>query len=316
MRILNATSLVAAGLLLAPLVAWQLNQPYLLETLSRLVVFAIAAVSLNFITGYGGMVSLGHAMFLGLGAYTVGIMSHHGITNGFAQLAAMLVVTGAAALLVGSIALRASGIFFIMITLALAQIFYYSALSSRTYGGEEGLRLVRRSEFFSFMNLHDPYQFYLLCIAALFFCLYVTWRIIQSPLGRVLVSIRENERRAKAIGYNTFAYKLAAMTIAGMMCGLAGFLLANLSDFVSPDYSYWHRSGELLVMVLLGGMGTLIGPVLGAIAFLGLEHWVAGLTRYWGLVIGPLLMLVVLATQGGIMGLIDRASGWLTRARR
>ena len=300
--------IVLLGLFLVPAAAWQMNQPYLLETAARLVVFSVAALSLNFMIGYGGLVSLGHAMYLGLGAYTVGILMHHGVTNGFVQIALMLVVTGLAAVIVGSIALRASGIFFIMITLALAQILYYSALSSRTYGGEEGLRMAGRSEFFKGFDLYDPYQFYALCLVVLLFCLFLQWRLIGSPFGQVLISIRENERRAKAIGYNTFAYKLAAMVIAGMMCGLAGFLLANLSEFVSPDYAYWHRSGELLVMVLLGGMGTLIGPVLGAVTFLGLEHWVAGMTKHWGLVIGPLLMIIVLTTHGGIMGLFEKAA--------
>lgn len=315
MRLLTPTKIVSLGLLLAPVAAWQFNQPYLLETIARLIVFAIAAASLNFITGFGGMVSLGHAMYIGLGAYTVGIMTHHGFDNGFLQLAVMLVVTGLAALVVGAIALRASGIFFIMITLALAQIFYYTALSSRTYGGEEGLRLVNRSDFTKYVDLYDPYQFYLLCVAALFLCIFLQWRLIRAPFGKVLTSIRENERRALAIGYNTFVYKIAAMVISGMMCGLSGFLLANLSDFVSPDYAYWHRSGELLVMVLLGGMGTLVGPVLGALAFLGLETWVAGLTKHWGLVIGPILIIVVLTTQGGILGLVDKISA-LARGTR
>lgn len=314
MRFLTPTSLVALGLLLAPVAAWQFNQPYLLETLARLVIFAIAAASLNFITGFGGMVSLGHAMYLGLGAYTAGVMAYHGVNNGFLQIGVMLVVTGLAAAIVGGIALRASGIFFIMITLALAQIFYYSALSSRTYGGEEGLRMADRSQFTKYIDMYDPMQFYMICVGALFLCLYLQWRLIRTPFGKVLTSIRENERRALAIGYNTFRYKMAAMMISGMMCGLAGFLLANLSEFVSPDYAYWHRSGELLVMVLLGGMGTLIGPVLGALAFLGLETWVAGLTKHWGLVIGPFLMIVVLTTQGGIMGLIEKISASLRRA--
>lgn len=316
MKKISATWIVLFGLLLAPLVAWQIDQPYLLETIARLIIFAIAAASLNFVIGYCGLVSLGHAMFLGLGAYSVGVLTHHGVTNGFVQLAVMLAVTGIAAVIVGCIALRASGIFFIMITLALAQIFYYSALSSRTYGGEEGLRMASRSEFWKWLDLYETYQFYGLCLAALALTLFLQWRLIRSPFGQVLMCIRENERRARAIGYNTFLYKLTAMVIAGMMCGLAGFLLANLSDFVAPDYAYWHRSGELLVMVLLGGMGTLIGPVLGAIVFLGLETWIAGMTKHWGLIMGPILMLVVLTTQGGIMGLFEKASAYFRRVRK
>lgn len=307
------TLLILAGLVAFPAIAHALNEPYLVESASRLVVFAIAAASLNFLTGYGGMVSLGHAMFLGLGAYSVGILTYYGVTNGFVQLFVMLAVTALAAAFVGCVALRATGIFFIMITLALAQIFYYLALSSSTYGGEEGLTLTSRSRFFSFIDMYDPYQLYALCVGALALCLFLQWRILRSPFGQVLVSVRENERRAKAIGYDTFAYKLTAMVIAGMMCGLAGFLLANISDFVGPDYGYWYRSGELLVMVLLGGMGTLAGPVLGALTFLSLEQWVAGKTQYWGLVIGPILIFVVLASRGGIMGLIETVAGLVRR---
>lgn len=307
------TLLVFLGLAAVPLVAWASGEAYLVESTSRLIVFALAASSLNFITGYGGMVSLGQAMFLGLGAYTVGILAHHGIENGFLQLAIMVAVTATAAAFVASIALRATGIFFIMITLALAQIFYYLAVSSSTYGGEEGLPLMSRSVFFAPIDLYDPYQLYAVCLGALALCLFLQWRILRSPFGQVLVSVRENERRAKAIGYNTFAYKLAAIVISGTMCGLAGFLLANLSDFVGPDYGYWYRSGELLVMVLLGGMGTLIGPVLGALTFLSLEHCVASKTQYWGLVIGPFLMIVVLASRGGIVGLIDALADLMRR---
>lgn len=311
-----ATVLILLGLLVLPVVAWRADEPYFVESVSRLIVFAIAAASLNFMTGYGGMVSLGHAMFLALGAYTVGIMSFYGLTNGFLQLGTMLIVTALVGAFVGSIALRAHGIFFIMITLALAQIFYYLALSSSTYGGEEGLIVMTRSEFLGVVDMYDPYQFYGVCFGALVLCLLLQRRIIRSPFGQVLIGVRENERRAKAIGYNTFFYKLAAIVISGMMCGLAGFLLANLSDFVAPDYGYWYRSGELLVMVLLGGLGTLAGPVLGAITLLSLEHWVAGKTQYWGLVIGPLLILLVLVSPGGIMGLIDTVTARVRRLRR
>lgn len=316
MRHALLTLLVFLGLLLLPLLAWWSGEAYLVESTSRLVVFAIAASSLNFITGYGGMVSLGHAMFMALGAYTVGILAYHGVTNGFVQLGAMLAVTAIAAAFVAGIALRATGIFFIMITLALAQIFYYLAVSSSTYGGEEGLPLMSRSSFFERLDLYDPYHLYLVCVGTLALCLLAQWRILRSPFGQVLVAVRENERRARAIGYNTFVYKLVAIVISGMMCGLAGFLLANLSDFVGPDYGYWHRSGELLVMVLLGGMGTLVGPVLGALTFLSLEHWVASKTQYWGLVIGPLLMIVVLVSRGGIVGLVDGLVDWTRRRRR
>ncbi len=305
MRAFVLPTLLVLGLATFPIVAWIVDEPYFLDTISRLIIFAIAAASLNLITGYGGMVSLGQAMFLGIGAYVVGIMAHHGWTNGFLQVAVTLAVSALAAAFVGSIALRAHGIFFIMITLALAQIFYYLSLSSGRYGGEEGLVVIERSQFFSWMDVYSVYQFYAICAAALLICLYVQWRIIKSPFGHVLISCRENEKRARAIGYNTFFYKLMAIVISGMMCGIAGFLLANLSNFATPSYAYWYRSGELLIMVLLGGMGTLIGPVLGAFAFLSLEHWVASHTRYWGLVVGPLLIIVVLSSRGGIMGLID-----------
>jgi branched-chain amino acid transport system permease protein len=255
--------------------------------------------------GYGGLVSFGHAAYLGVGGYAVGILAHHGIASGFIQWPIALAVSALFALIIGALCLRARGFYFIMITLAFAQMAYYIASGLDDYGGDDGLTIYRRSQFPG-LNLSDRTQFYYLCLTLLLLSFYVMWRLINSRFGMVLQGTRSNERRMRAIGFPTYRYQLAAFVIAGTFCGLAGVLLANHTDFISPSIMHWTRSGDLIVMAVLGGMGSLFGPLIGAIALLLFEEALSGITEHWQIILGPLLLLVVLFARGGIDGLLAR----------
>ena len=297
-------ALVGAVLALVPVVAAATGQPFYLDLFRRIMIFALAAVSLDLILGFGGMVSLGHAAYLGIGAYAVGIPAAHGIQNGFVQWGAAIVASAGAALVIGSISIRTSGVYFIMITLAFAQMLYYLGISIEAYGGDDGMRLLSRSQFGAGVDLRDPYVFYYLVLAILALALGLGHRLVNARFGMVLRAARSNEPRARAIGFFTYRYKLTAFVIAGAMCGLAGALLANQTEYVTPSYMHWTRSGEIMVMVILGGIGTLFGPLLGAIAFLLLEDLLSAYTVHWQIVLGPLLILVVLFARGGLFGLL------------
>lgn len=305
----TAIQIVFGFLAVMPLLALALDEPFYLTLFGRVMVYAIAALSLDLILGYGGMVSFGHAAFLGVGAYTVGILSFHGIESAFLQWPAALLFSALAAVLIGYVSLRTSGVYFIMITLAFAQMFFYFFTSLEVYGGDDGLTIWKLSSFGGLISLDDNLTLYYVIFTALGGCLYLSHRLVNSHFGRVLQGIKSNETRMRAIGYPTMRYKLLAFTISGTMCGLAGVLLANQSEFVAPSYLAWHRSGELIVMVLLGGMGTLFGPVMGAIAFMLLAHFLADLTIYWPVIFGPFLIAVVLFGRGGLHGLIGRMGG-------
>ncbi|MFN3642801.1 MAG: branched-chain amino acid ABC transporter permease [Gemmobacter sp.] len=315
-----ALGVIAAALLLAlPQIAAALGQPALVTLATRIAVYAIAAASLNFILGYGGMVSFGHAAFFGLGAYTVGMLFHHagagpmfGLIPGTTQLAltiplAML-VAGLAAAAIGALSLRTGGVQFIMITLAFAQMLFFLFVSLTTYGGEDGLIIRRPNEFLG-LNLRDRATMYYTALgfAALFFAL--LWRIVHSSFGAVIQGIRQNERRMAALGFAPYRYKLAAFVLSGMGCGLAGALMANVLRFTSPDLMHWTKSGELIIMVILGGLGTFFGPILGAAAFLILETTLSGWSEHWPLALGAILLVIVLFTRGGVAGLIARLPG-------
>ncbi len=302
-------AVVLAALVLLPVYAALTGNQFLLILFTRIVIFALAATSLNLILGYGGMMSFGHAAYLGLGGYAVGILAHEGVTSGFVQWPAALLVSALFALVVGALSLRTRGIYFIMITLAFAQMVYYVASGLDRYGGDDGLTIYRRSAFASPLDLANRTQFYYVCIALLFGCLYAVWRIVNSRFGLVIQGTRSNERRMQAIGFPTYRYKLVCFIIAGLMCGLAGALLANHTEFVSPSIMFWTRSGDLMVMVIFGGMGSLFGPLMGAILLLVLEEALSGITEYWQIILGPLLLLVVLFARGGI-------DGWLRGLRR
>ena len=300
------TALMIAGLLLLPLYSQVSGNIFVLTLFTRIVIFALAAASLNLIMGYGGMMSFGHAAYLGVGGYAVGILAHEGIGSGFIQWPVALAVSALFAFVVGSLSLRTRGVYFIMITLAFAQMAYYIASGLARYGGDDGLTIYKRSDFSGLINLSGRVQFYYLCLACLFGAIYLIWRIVNSRFGMVIQGLRSNEQRMQAIGFPANRYRLACFVIAGTMCGLAGALLANNTDFISPAAMYWTRSGDLMVMVILGGMGSLFGPVLGAIVFLVLEEFLSQVTEYWALIMGPLLLLIVLFGRGGIYGLLGR----------
>jgi branched-chain amino acid transport system permease protein len=273
---------------------------------TRIVILAMAAMSLNLIMGYGGMVSFGHAVYIGLGGYAVGILAQEGFASGFVQWPVALLVSAFFALIIGALCLRTRGVYFIMITLAFAQLLYYVAVGLDRYGGDDGLTIYKRSEFAGLINTSSKVQFYYLSLALLFGVTFLTWKIVNSRFGMVIQGSRSNDRRMRAIGFPTFRYKLACFVISGTICGLAGALLANHTEFVSPAMMHWTRSGDLIVMVVLGGMGSLFGPIIGAVALLVLEEALSGITEYWQIILGPLLLLVVLFARGGIDGLLAR----------
>ena len=302
----RALTLVAglAILALVPVIAALGHQPFYVDLFRRIMIFAIAAVSLDLILGFGGMVSFGHAAYLGIGAYAVAIPAFYGIHSGLVQWTLAVALSGLAALVIGAVSLRTSGVSFIMITLAFAQMLYYLGISINAWGADDGMRLARRSQFGPVVDLANPDVFYYVVLGLLVALLWLGHRLIHARFGTVIRAARSNEPRMQAIGFTTFRYKLAAFAIAGAVCGLAGALLANHTEYLTPSYMHWTRSGDIMVMVILGGMGTLFGPVLGAVAFLLLEDILSAWTVHWQIVLGPLLVLVVLYARRGLYGLL------------
>jgi branched-chain amino acid transport system permease protein len=305
-------ALLLLGLGLVPLWAHLADEPFLVTLFTRILIFALAAVGLNLVLGFGAMVSFGHAMYLGIGAYAVGILSFHGIDNGWVQLAAALGVGTAVALAVGAIVLRTSGMAFIMITLAFAQMLYFLAVSLRDYGGDDGLPLNGRSDF-GLLDLNDNTALYYLAYALLLAVLVVFGRLIDARFGMVLRGCKSNERRMATLGFPTFRYKLSAYVLSALVCVIAGMLMANLTRFIAPSYMAWTVSGELIVMTVLGGLGTLIGPVAGATALLLVEEAFSSLklgvpwlddviNQHWLALIGLFIVFVVLVLKQGVYG--------------
>ena len=301
------TAAVLALLALVPLYAAASGDPFAVTLFTRVVILALAAVSLNLIMGYGGMVSFGHAAYLGIGGYAVGILWKEGLTSGFLQWPVAIAVSALFALVIGALSLRTRGVYFIMITLAFAQMVYYVAQGLDRYGGDDGLTLGNRSSFAGLIDLNNNTLFYYLCFALLLGSVYLVSRLVNSRFGLVIQGSRSNERRMRAIGFATFRYRLVCFVIAGALCGLAGALLANHTNFISPAIMYWTRSGDLMVMVILGGLGSLFGPVIGALTYLLLEEALSRVTEYSGLIIGPALLLVAIYLRGGIEGLFAGA---------
>ncbi|MBU2090782.1 MAG: branched-chain amino acid ABC transporter permease [Alphaproteobacteria bacterium] len=302
-----------ALLCLLPMLAEALGEGFYITMMNRVLILALAAMSLNLILGYGGMVSFGHAAYLGIGAYTVGILAYHsdawfGTESAFIALPAAMLVAAILALAIGAISLRTSGVYFIMITLAFAQMVYFFFVSQQEYGGMDGMQMWSRSDAGP-IDLSDNASFYYVVLGLLLVLLYAKYRLVRSRFGLVLRGIRENERRMKALGFPTYRYKLVAFVISGAVAGLAGAMMANLSEFVSPSLLHWTRSGEMMVMVILGGMGTIAGPILGALAFLVLEDVLSEITQHWMIVLGPLLILIVLVARRGLYGLLDPKGG-------
>lgn len=295
---------VIAVLAVVPVYAALTGNAFALTLFTRVVILAIAALSLNLIMGFGGMVSFGHAAYLGIGGYAVGILAKEGIGSGFVQWPIAIGAAALYALVVGALSLRTRGVYFIMITLAFAQMIYYVAIGLDRYGGDDGLTIYRRSGFDGLIDLGNRTVFYYLCFGLLLVGIYLVWRIVNSRFGMVIQGARSNERRMRAIGFSTFRYQLVCFVIAGAMCGLAGALLANHTSFISPAMMHWTRSGDLIVMVVLGGMQAIFGPLIGALTFLLLEEGLSRVTDYSNLILGPFLLLVAISWQGGIDGLI------------
>ena len=325
MPAIGARVLVAGAVIaffaLVPVVAAIFSQPFYVTLVSRIMIFALAATGLNLALGYGGMVSFGHALYIGVGAYAVGILSFHGVTNGWAHLALALGTGGMLAMLIGIVCLRSSGVAFIMITLAFAQMLFFLAVSLRTFGGDDGMPLDVRSDF-GLVDLRNNIVLYYVIFVILVATLYAFWRLVHSKFGMALRGCRMNERRMSAIGFATMRYKLTAYVISALVCVLAGMLLANLTKFVSPSYMQWTVSGELIVIVVLGGMATLLGPVIGAAVWLMLEELLSSaklglpggfdtfLSTHWLGLMGCFVLLVTLALKQGLYGyLVGREGG-------
>ncbi|MDP3084098.1 MAG: branched-chain amino acid ABC transporter permease [Rubrivivax sp.] len=298
-------ALLAAALALPWLLA-AMDADYYLSLASRILVFAIAATSLNLVLGYGGMVSFGHAAFVGLGAYTTGILISEGVPSGWLHLLATLGVTVIAGLLIGSISLRTRGVYFIMITLAFAQMLYYLANSVKAYGGDEGLNIRTRSQFgfagFE-LDLKDPQVFYFVALAVLVGALFLLMRFVPSRFGRAVQALRDDDVRAEALGLPTLRYKLIVFVVAGALGGIAGALSVNLTGYVSPGVLHWTQSGTLMVMVILGGVARIGGGAAGAAALLLLQEVLSAYTLHWEFWVGWLLLVVVLFARQGLTGL-------------
>lgn len=312
--------IIALGLLAIPLWAWAADEPFTITLATRVAILALAGVGLNLALGLGGLVSLGHALFFGIGGYAMGILAHHAQTfdplmeapfliEGTKSMPVIwltaMVLSALAALAVGALSLRTTGVYFIMITLAFGQMFYYFAISWPAYGGEDGLSIFVRNSFPG-LNTLDPIQFFLLCYGILLLALFICARIAASPFGLALSTARQSPARAETLGFSPFRLRLVAFTISGAITGLAGALFADLNRFVSPTMFSWHTSGEIMIFVILGGVARLFGPVAGAALFILLEHWLGGLSEYWLIYLGALLLGVVLFAKGGLIGTLVR----------
>ena len=305
---------ILASLLVFPILFNQIGMSFYLDLATRLCILAIAAVGLNLILGYGGMISFGHAAYLGLGAYAVGIPAHHWLyggldflatTNGFVHILIAITISGLFALLTGLICLKTKGVYFIMITMAFSQMAYYLFVSIEEYGGDDGLVINTRSEI-PLINLDDPVQMFLVSFSSLIFFMWLVYLITKSNFGLILSGIKDNEARMVSLGYNVYFHKLIAFIFSGIICGFAGVLLGNFTTFISPEMIDWSRSGELMFMVILGGVATVMGPLFGAIVFVILEEVLSSITIYWHLPFGLLLITIVMFFRGGLSSLFSK----------
>jgi branched-chain amino acid transport system permease protein len=294
---------------LVPFAAKLGPEAYVLTLVTRVMIFAIAAVSLDLIVGYGALVSFGHAAFIGLGAYVAGILASHGIGDALVALPVAIIVSTLFALATGVVCLRTKGVYFIMITLAFSQMAFFTASSLSPYGGDDGLTIHARDTFAGFAWMKGDGALYYVVLGFLLLTFLLCRALIASRFGRVLRGARQNSTRMAALGFEVFRYQLVAYAISGALAGVSGFLLANATNFVSPAYMSWQRSGELIIMVVLGGLGTLYGAIIGAAAFIIAEEWLAGFTEHWKMIFGPLLILVVVFARGGLIGLMSLIAG-------
>ena len=297
------------ALALTPIFATFTSETYILSLIGRVMIFAIAALALDLLVGYGALVSFGHAAFIGLGAYAVGILSAHGINEALLALPLALGASALFAFVTGIVCLRTKGVYFIMITLAFGQMAFFTASSLAPYGGDDGLTIRARNLLAGFPLLGNERVFFYIVLGCLLGT-YLTCRaVVASRFGRVFRGTRENAVRMSSIGFEVYRFQLGAYVIAGMIGGLSGFLLANATEFVSPAYMSWQRSGELLIMVIFGGIGTLDGAIVGSAAFILLEQWLSGFTEHWKVIFGPILVLIAVFARGGILGLLARIRG-------
>jgi branched-chain amino acid transport system permease protein len=311
-RVIGWTVAVLVLIALPPLLT-SLGQPFYVDLIRRIMILAIAAVSLNLILGYGGMVSFGHAAYIGIGAYAVGILGFYGIFNGWLHLLVAMGASALVALAIGAVSIRTSGIYFIMITLAFTQMLYYLGISVAEFGGDDGMRLKRRSQL-GIVDLNDPVQFYYLALVLMLVAVYITYRIVNSRFGMVLRATKSNEARSRAVGFSPYPYRLTAFVIAGAMGGLAGALYGNHTNYITPSLMTWEQSGDLMFMVILGGMATTAGPVVGTFAFLFGEELIKALLglkaqgwiEHWQVVMGPLLILSVIFFRRGLAGMFNK----------
>ena len=303
-----------AGFALFPIYTHFADLPFWNDVAMRIMLLGMAAMGLNLVLGYGGMVSFGHAAFVGIGAYCAGISQFYGITNGWAHVGFSIVICGFAGLLIGYLALRTSGIYFIMITLAFAQMLFFLFVSLEAYGGDDGISIDRAD--FGFIDLYDPLRLYFLIWVCLVIVGLVLMLIVRSRFGVTLRAIKSNESRVEAMGLSPLRFKMVGYVISAIICGIAGTLFASWQEYVSPDIMHWTRSGELMIIIILGGLGTLAGPLFGAIVFLLLEESLPLLlgavapayAENWMIIFGPLLIIVVLFGRGGLTGIIERLS--------
>jgi branched-chain amino acid transport system permease protein len=296
------------ALLALPSALSALGQEFYIGFATRVLIFALAASSLNLVLGFGGMFSLGHAAFFGAGAYVAAICMSNGISDGLLAFPLAMLVAGLLALLVGAISLRTRGVYFIMITLAFAQMAYYLFVSARAWGGDDGLPLVGRMSLAGLSLASDSALFYA-ALACLALSIIFLGRLADARFGRVIQAIRENETRMEALGYPVFRYRLACFVLGGALAGLAGALLANLTGLASPNLLQWMQSGTLLVMVIIGGVGYLYGGVVGAVVLLMLEEVLAGFTLHWHIGLGLLLLGIVLFAPKGVAALFGKSHG-------
>jgi branched-chain amino acid transport system permease protein len=309
---------LALLLLAIPLVALQLNSPFYVTLATRMAILALAAVGLNLALGLGGMVSFGHAAYFGVGGYVAGILAHHAFSGvpldfGLFQLpgtnlmpviwVVAIILSGLVALFIGAVSIRTSGVYFIMITLAFAQMTYYFANSWPAYGGEDGLSILVRNQFPG-VNTLRPLSYFFICYAILIAVLILFTFIRDSRFGAALQAARQNEVRVATVGIAPYRIRLVAFVISGMITGLAGALFADLNRFVSPSMLSWHMSGEFIVLIILGGVARLYGPVAGAMMFVMFEFLLGGWTDRWQLFLGLILLGVVLLARGGLIGLL------------
>jgi branched-chain amino acid transport system permease protein len=319
----NINLLTLSLFVLIPVWAYMADEPFTITLMTRAAIFALAAVGLNLILGIGGFVSFGHAAFFGLGGYVMGILAWHAQnyspllewplliegTNSMPVIWLLSIILSAfLALVIGAVSLKTSGVYFIMITLAFAQMMYYFSVSWSAYGGEDGMSIYVRNEFPG-LNTLDPIQFYFLCLILLFASLWLVSSLIKSPFGLALNAARQSPQRVQAVGLDIHRLQLFAFVVSGAITGLAGALFADLNRFVSPNMFSWQLSGEFIVFIIIGGVGRLFGPVVGALVFVGLEHFLGDISDFWHIYLGVILLLIVLFSKSGLIGLIAKKGG-------